>query len=134
LLEQRAISQKVALYYEKELEHFRRESGCEDLVNIRDEVLDSHLVTFFNRQFLAGEQADQGEKLMASIMHAHPAFGRYGSRKLARSWRALKGWRKLTPARSRVALPLGFWCALAWAMKDRGETAMCVYTLLLVSS
>ena len=91
-------------------------------------------LTFFKICFFAGRQANDGEQTLAGLMHHFPEFGRCGARKLPRSWRALKGWRKLCPARSRKPQPWGLWCAVANFMIQQGCLAMAVMTLVMVSA
>ena len=57
-----------------------------------------------------------------------------GAKKIPRAWRALKGWRKLTPGRSRSAHPLAVWAAMACRMAARGRMRMAVFVLVALSS
>ena len=87
-----------------------------------------------NACFWQGHQAHRGEKLLASFMHSNPSFGRLGSRKLPRSWRALKGWRRLCPSHSRRPWPLAVWCVIACELRRMGHTRMAVYTMVALST
>ncbi len=46
----------------------------------------------------------------------------------------LKGWRRLCPSRSRLALPLAIWCAISWRMVAAGHLQMAIFNLIQVSS
>ena len=109
-LERRAVGQKVEKYYDLEM-GFMEETAKLDLVaTSRDaEASDRMLVEVFNKAFLAGHQSDKGDRMIASFMHRFPQFGRKGNQKLPRTWRALKGWRKLTPRTARYGLPWMVW-------------------------
>jgi len=112
-LEGKAISKKTSIYYQSELDQFIEFADEKHLELKSDQTVDSSLVMYMNKCYFGGERAEKGEKVMASLLHASPEFGRMGARDLPRAWRCLKGWRKLTPGCSRRALPLAVWCALA---------------------
>ena len=101
LLADQAVTAQVQRCYEKEVDELLRFVSQQNLAFKEDQDIDAGIVKFMNRCFWLGEQAHKGEKLLAAFMRKKPDFGRLGSRKLPRSWRALKGWRRLTPARSR---------------------------------
>ncbi|CAK0800111.1 unnamed protein product, partial [Prorocentrum cordatum] len=75
--------------------------------------LDGQLVEYMNEEFLKGVKAWRGEKLLAGLMFFHPDFGRLGGLHLPKSLRCLKGWKKLSPSRSRKPLVFAIWAALA---------------------
>ena len=64
-------------------------------------------------EFLKGVKSWRGEKLAAGIMFFHPDYGRQGGLYLPRSLRCLKGWKKLSPSRSRKPLVFAIWAAIA---------------------
>lgn len=68
------------------------------------------------------------------MMHREPRLGRLGDRKIPRACRALRGWRMLTPGRSRAAFPLAVWCGLSWRLATRGHFNMAVFLMLAVST
>ena len=133
-LEAKAISAKVARYYGHELECFMRHAKVPDLQTVKAKEMDLRLVSYFNHMYFKGEQSDRGDKCLASLIHRVPAFGRHGDMKIPRAWRALKGWRLLTPSRTRAAYPLAVWCGMAWRLTCRQHLDMAVFVLLLVST
>lgn len=70
--------------------------------------------------------------MMAALLDRKPQFSRLGDMKVPRAWRALKGWRKLCPSRSRLAFPLAVWCALSWRMVAHGHVSKALFNLLQV--
>ena len=96
LLEDEAVTAQVQRYYKKEVKQLLDFVKRQNLAFKEDKEIDAGIVKFMNRCFWLGEQAHKGEKLLAAFMHERPDFGRLGSRKLPRSWRALKGWRRLS--------------------------------------
>ncbi|CAK0900961.1 unnamed protein product [Prorocentrum cordatum] len=75
--------------------------------------LDGQLVACMSEELLKGVKAWRGETLLAGLMLFHPDFGRLGGLHLPRSLRCLKGWKKLSPSRSRKPLVFAIWAALA---------------------
>ena len=55
-------------------------------------------------------------KILGAVSHFLPRYCRQGDRGPPRSWRALQGWRKRCPGRSRTPEPLGIWCAMSNAL------------------
>ena len=96
--------------------------------------VDKLTVDFLNEMYLAGHQAYKGDRLVASILHHYPNFGKYGAKKLPRMWRAVRGFRKLTPGKSRLAYPLPVWAAMAVQLKLAGYLRMALFVLVSVSS
>lgn len=56
----------------------------------------------------------------------YPEYGRMGAKRLPRTWRAIRGYRK--------AYPLALWCAMAVELKKRGRLRMSVFLMLSVST
>eukprot|EP00959_Pyramimonas_sp_CCMP1952_P007644 159593-Pyramimonas_sp.AAC.1 len=69
--------------------------------------VDAALSQHFNCQLFHGHGAAKGEQALAGLMYSRPEFGKWGPQKLPNAWRALRGWRKRAPARSRRAWALG---------------------------
>eukprot|EP00959_Pyramimonas_sp_CCMP1952_P302542 6330293-Pyramimonas_sp.AAC.1 len=61
------------------------------------------------RVFLEGKAAGSGEKLLAAVQCYVPAYGSRGESALPRAARAIRGWRRLVPSRTRRPPP---WCAV----------------------
>ena len=77
------------------------------------------------RQLLfEGEQPTRRMNILGAVGPLLPRYCRQGNRGLPRSWRALKGWRKLCPGLSRTPEPLGIWCAMTNALARDGHQCM----------
>ncbi|CAK0838915.1 unnamed protein product [Prorocentrum cordatum] len=94
--------------------------------------LDGQLVEYMNEEFLKGVKALRGEKLLAGLMFFHPDFGRLGGLHLPRSLRCLKGWKKLSPSRSRKPLVFAIWAALAVELCRLGAPLVGAMVLIMV--
>ncbi|CAE7388043.1 unnamed protein product [Symbiodinium sp. CCMP2592] len=133
-LEQQAVQKRTQDSYAVELDRFNQFAQENKLTTTPGDPLDAALVQHMNQMFAAGYQSYQGDRLMAAVMHRHPACGRLGNVKLPRAWRALKGWRKLCPGRTRDAYPLAVWAAVAALLVTWGLLAMAVFVMVAVSS
>ena len=60
-------------------------------------VNNPNLARCFDEWYFKGEMANLGEKVLAALMDENPDYGKLGSRKIPRAWRALKAWRRLAP-------------------------------------
>ena len=96
-----------------------------------DADLDDRIVTWFDMLFSHGHEAGDGSKFLAALQHLWPHLR--GSHCLPRSWRAIRGWKKLRPLRSRVPLP---WVAVlcivgAMLWLDAREEAFAILLMFL---
>ena len=104
-------------------------------VNLEDDSsLDAGLVTYMTEQFFRGAEAHEGEKLIAGWLAVFPEFNRHGARNLVRAIRALRGWRRVAPSRSRKPLPWPTVAALAVRMIAHNRCDMAVWTLVCFSA
>ena len=132
LLEEAAVTPRVRQAYAKRLNELHLFVKEAKLAFDTDEQIDQALVNFFNAKFKEGEGSSVGDYTLAALMDRVPQFGRLGHRKVPRAWRCLQGWRKLCPARSRLAYPLAVWCG--WRMVAHGHAAKALFNLLQVST
>ena len=134
LLEVASVSTRVREQYKKRMEELNRH--FQDLHCSLDQPaqIDQALVTLFNTKFLEGEGSHYGDYCMAALMDRHPTYGKHGSSKVPAAWKALKGWRKMCPSRSRLAFPLPVWCAISWRMMVHGHSQKALFNLLQVST
>ena len=77
--------------YVKELKSFAKWAEVEKVQDVEVGRLDGLLVMYFEELWLKGEAPSRGMKVIASVLHVRPQFGKVGSQGLPRSWRALKG-------------------------------------------
>eukprot|EP00435_Cladocopium_sp_Y103_P072928 s29_g41.t2 len=131
-LEDKAINASTSRQYQAELDQFLMFAKPRQLDFSRQEDVDFALVKHMNNLYFAGYQSYRADRLMAAFLHRYPQYGRNGSLSLPRSWRAIKGFRKLTPGRSRKALPLAVWAAFACEMRRLSHLRMAIFLLLSV--
>ena len=62
-----------------------------------------------HHRFSMGLQDWEGERLLAAWLLFWAEFGRCGGRKLSRSWRCVKEWRRVTAGKSRKPHHLTTW-------------------------
>lgn len=134
LLERNAIGPQTAKHYAQEIEEFTAFGQPRGLNWEHAEALDKLVVDHPNQLYLSGYRCYRGDRLGAAIRHHYPQYGKYGAKKLPRMWRAIRGFRKLTPGKTRKALPLSVWAALAVELKRQRRLRMALFLLLSVSS
>ena len=132
-LEYRAVGTSGRAMYVRSLAKLAPFVSLDDLRKLPADTLDGKLAAYFNHLFFAGEAPANGEKCMAAVMDYVPRYGKVGSERLPRSWRCLRGWRRLVPSRSRKPLPWSVWTAVCWRLVERGLSEMGLFVLLSVS-
>jgi len=135
VLERRAVGLTTEKMYEKEhttFMTFAKKSGHLDITN--SSQVDQLLVDYMNRCFFEGHQAFVGDRLIASWLHHHPEYSRTGVKRIPRALRALRGWRRLCPGRSRTPYPLAVWCGLSVLMLERGFPKMAIFLMMSLST
>lgn len=134
LLEHAAIGPQSRKMYEQEIEEFKFYASPRDLDFKDATLLDKLLVEYLNRLYLKGFQSYKGDRLVAAILHFFPEYGRQGDHKLPRVWRAVKGFRKLCPGKSRLAYPLAVWAAISVRLRQLGHLRMGLFVMIALSS
>ena len=85
LLEQKAIGGRAGKYYKQEYHALVKFASSLNLSLKTPTELDSCLNKYFNHLFLQGQPAHRGDKILATVMHHHPQYGKQGSQKLQES-------------------------------------------------
>ena len=130
-LEDAVVKPKTLRKYKKELSAFLKR--C-DRPLVIDTVVDEELVGRIQHLFEKGHQPSRGEVLLASVLHFWPEFGRLGTRTIPRSWRALRGWRRLCPARSRSPHALAIWSGISVEFLRMRLLSFAIYLMMMVAS
>ena len=99
---------------------------------VADAEADDSLTRWANSAYRRGFSANKGEKLLRALMRKVPEFGRFGNRHVPRCHRALEGWRRRTPPRSRDPHAFPIWATLIWEFCRAGEWLMAIYILVMV--
>ena len=133
LLESRSVAPATLKTYREALELFQQYIEEHQLAQGSDENVDAALVSFFTAEFFRGKHPSRGERTLAALMMLQPEFSTSGRRRVPRAWRALRGWRKMTPAVTRKPLPWPFWAGMAVELVS-SIPAMGVFTLMCVST
>ena len=112
-LEQRSISKAVLTDYRRRAQAFATWAS-ENRRDWKDSAeLDSVLVEYFNLLYFLGHSGDDASKLLAAVKFFVANLSRWGTETLPRCSRALAGWGKCVPRRSRQPLPWLVVAALA---------------------
>ena len=129
LLERRSATPGTVKDYTKRIEDFMAwVLVCLNMVNVAlscevklesAPLLEALLMEYFDHLFLEGYPAHAGEKLFAAVLSLQPQLN--VSRCLPRLHRALKGWNRLAPAKSRDS------CSFNFPRPGRDGTVRCKY-------
>jgi hypothetical protein len=131
-LESQSVTAKTRKTYREALDRFHEFSRRCGLMLRGDETVDAALVQFFTSEYFKGAHPSRGERTLAALMMLEPEFSQMGRRRVPRAWRALRGWKKLTPTVTRKPLPWPFWCGIALVLGKHRAT-MAVFVLMCVS-
>ena len=88
---------------------------------------------WMNTQFLKGKRPWLGEKAVAALQALAPQYGSKGMDRLPRTYRCLKGWRRLKPGQSKCPWAWPVWFGVAMQLWRRGLKRMAVGILLQVA-
>jgi len=132
--ERESISRPSLDQYVKELQGFSRHAGVAAVTEIPSRQVETQLLDYMQSMLLRGVHASRGMKLLAAILLVRPEMGKGASPGLARAWRSLKGWQKVTPSRSRMPAPFPTWCGVIDGLVDAKRTDMAMFTLMSVDT
>ena len=99
----------------------------------RPAEIDLEIAKWMNVEYAKGHKPWRGEKLVASLMALAPTCSRHGTIKLARSFRALKGWKKRCPVTSKKPWAWPIWAMVATEMVRNGYRRAAIGTLIMVA-
>ena len=130
-LEESIVKEKTTAKYRKELSAFT--TSCTVPLKI-DPAIDAELVSYMQKLYEEGHQPSRGECLLAGVLFLWPAFGKLGTRTLPRAWKALRGWRRRCPARSRCPHSLPIWAGIAVQLWREGLYGFAIYLMMMVAT
>ena len=126
------MSQETEVKYKKQVEKFLSFADEEKLALVADDEVDAVIVLYLNMSYSEGRPVSDGEVLLAGLLFFQTQYGKLRGQKLARSWRALKGWRKRAPTRSRRPLPRMIWSGVCWEMVRNKKPLMAIHILMMI--
>ena len=118
--------------YDKALDEWMTFAEDRNHPLVEDKEVDVSLVEMANLLFSQGHSPYRGETLLAALMHRDAGFGRFGNRHVPRFHRALKGWRRRVPPRSRDPHSWAVWAMVMWGFCRRNEYLQAIYIGFLV--
>ena len=93
----------------------------------KTDQLDVALVEFCDHLYMNGEDSTAGDKLKASVEYYSPDYSRHGVLRLPRFAKSRKGWKKLSPAQTRLPALEEHKLAITGDMMHRGKKEMALY-------
>jgi len=133
LLEQLSVGADTLKYYKQEVGIFLQWSQRQGLSTSTTADVDNAMAMWMSEMFLRGICSWRAERCMAGLLCLRPVLNTQGMRSLPRCYRALRGFRRLSPGRSRCPAPWAVWCGMAVWMAERGHVLMGMATLLGVT-
>ena len=133
-LEESALHPETRRRYRSEVEAFVRFCDQSQLPLVTSAEVDVGVVAYLNSLYLTGEPLYKAERMFAGLLHLDSSFSRAGGRHLPRAARALRGFRRQAPGRSRVPHPLVTWLGIAVDLTARRHLAAADATLLMVQA
>lgn len=131
LLEDRAVGRGSAADYAVRIDAFLLWMATHNILHsLEAEAMDLNLIEYFGELFWQGETVDAGSKLLATVAHRFSRFTRFGDAHLPRARRALQGWSKLVPPRTRQPAPWHAVCAVMGAVLFQGDDEDALVILL----
>ena len=129
-LEKRAVTAKTGREYRRHVSMLMDFSRLRRLPLGGHDEVDEAVVGFFNHLYRLGHQASRGARTLAGLEAEFPRFSRVSGPRLARSHRALVGWRKLTAGHARKAVPFSVWCAICHRLRAAAQCQTRLYCLV----
>ena len=126
VLEQRSLSKEIQHQYLGYYNKFRSFCLQEGLAWPPGDECDLVMADYLDILFLEDRSANEGEKLLAALEFHHVEL----KGKMFRSKRALKGWRKEKPPKSRLPLPACIAYGIAMDLIARGKRVMGLKVLM----
>eukprot|EP00439_Symbiodinium_sp_Y106_P085585 s532_g29.t1 len=127
LLEMGSVTDATRQDYGNKLSEFYDFAAFHLLDTRTEEQLDVALLEYCDFLYLDGEDSNFGQKLQAALEYERPEAAREGKLRLPRFRRALKGWRKLAPAQSRLPILEFLKSAISGLMIHGGFREMALY-------
>mmetsp|Transcript_1875 Transcript_1875/g.4097 ORF Transcript_1875/g.4097 Transcript_1875/m.4097 type:complete len:437 (+) Transcript_1875:86-1396(+) len=130
MLEQRSVTPGVRQRYERMVTGLQTFATDKGLKLKEPPQVDEAIVQYMHKLFFEGADVSTGTYLLVGYQALHPQYSRTGELQLPRSVQALKGWKKLSPPRSRVATSAFVVSAIAAELTRRGLLQMALWVLL----
>ena len=107
-----------------------RESRARKGIGVEVCVEDGDIVDYLNNLYELGHHSHVGEKVVAALLFETPGL----AARVPRTLRALKGFRRLAPHRSRRPFPRAMWMGLACELCAAGHVQMAVWICVGLSA
>ena len=124
LLQLGAVGPQTRQNYAASLLKFENWVGQQGTQVVIDAEIDAAMSTWMEAEFVLGNPASSGERLLSAWMDKFTAFGKRGARRLPNTWRSLQGWQRLSPCRSRKPWVRAVWSGTACRLAEQGQPAM----------
>ena len=132
-LPSRTPRSKKLVRHHQALQEFLHHTLVADNPLVADAEVGEALVAYFNEKYRLVYSSFAGHILLGAMCHYFPESGKLGGHFLPRSHRALQGWKRRTPPRSRDPHVWCKWSVLILEILRHGHWSMGVYLLWMVT-
>ena len=115
------------------LEAFWKAGGPRRGAELGNDEIDGVTARWMEAEFLNGEPADMGSRMLAAIKFFRPEFSRSGSASLPKATQALRGWKRRAPTQTKMPLPFEAVVLIAWRLATTGYWTSAVAVVLMFS-
>ncbi|CAK9008777.1 Uncharacterized protein SCF082_LOCUS10011, partial [Durusdinium trenchii] len=128
-LRNNAVGPRTLQQYNKHWKDFVEWTGCLVSEAASLPTIDNHLADYLEMLYHKGEDLSQANYATAAVMFKVP--GTKGLHQLPKSQQAMKGWRRLCPARSRLPVPYEVVCLLSQVALKSGKVELAIALQLM---
>lgn len=131
-LEKMAVSAQVGLDYHRRIVDFKLFAKLHKYKLNPIAKLDEACCYYLNSMFKQGLELGEGSKTLAAVIDAYPGCG--PKHMLPRARRALQGWLKQDPQRTRPPIPWALVAGLAMVMLKKGKLIEAALVLVMFTA
>ncbi|CAK0852660.1 unnamed protein product [Prorocentrum cordatum] len=133
-LEANAVTERTHAMYVKRVADFESWVSARGLKLTSAKLVDCALVDYLNQLWIDGADIGEATGTYAAWVKLRPSFSKKGPDKLVRTMKALQGFNRLDPGRTRPPLPLAFAALIAVELVGMGLGGMALAVMLMFSA
>ena len=130
-LEENAVAPATAIDYRRRVDELRSWLALRGLPHATAPQQDASLTDFLNMKWFEGFEIAEGRKYLSAWRDAHSSLGLNMLQTFPRASRALQGWARLGPGKTRAPLPWPVAALLAVSMARQGQVDAALAVVLM---
>ncbi|CAK0878107.1 unnamed protein product, partial [Prorocentrum cordatum] len=133
-LEANAVTERTHAMHVKRVADFESWADAGGLRLTSAKLVDCALVHYLNQMWIVGADIGEATGTYAAWVKLRPSFSKRGPDKLVRTMKALQGFNRLDPGRTRPPLPLALAALIAVELVGMNLVSMALAVMLLFSA